>query len=409
MKRKVIWVINQTAGKPDSGWGERHYYLSNYWVKKGYAVKIISGSYNHLFINQPKTTSNWFTHEKVTEGIEFCWVKTPRYYDGGWRKFWSNLQFVLKLFFLPHQKLGKPEIIIVSSMPVFPIVNGYLFKKRFKAKQLIIEIRDLWPLTPIYLKGYSTKHPLVKIVGWFEKFAYQKSDAIVSLLGNAQPYIAEISKDPSKFHWIPNGIDEQLLEKKQISAANLNKIPSNKFIIGYTGTMGMANALEYMIEASILLKENTSIHFVLVGDGYLKEQLIKQTQGNSNITFIDKIAKSQVQAMLQQFDVCFIGRNNVKLFDYGVYSNKYFDYMLAAKPILESSNRIKSPAELSDCGFTVLPEDGAAIVEGLLKLQAMNDNELAEIGDKGAVYVKKYHNFEYLSAIYLKLFLNAPK
>ena len=54
MDKKVIWVINQTAGKPDSGWGERHFNLATFWVKKGYEVVIISGSYNHLFKNQPK-------------------------------------------------------------------------------------------------------------------------------------------------------------------------------------------------------------------------------------------------------------------------------------------------------------------------------------------------------------------
>ena len=162
---------------------------------------------------------------------------------------------------------------------------------------------------------------------------------------------------------ISNGIDENLLEEKKLSAKIIAKIPQNKFIVGYAGTMGMANALEYLIEASILMKENTTVHFVLVGDGYLKEKLVQQTFGNKNITFIDKIEKSQVQHVLRHFDVCFIGRSNTKLFDYGVGSNKYFDYMLAKKPILESSNRIKSPAELSECGINVIPENGIAIVQ----------------------------------------------
>ena len=77
--------------------------------------------------------------QEVEEGITFCWVKTPVYFDGGFRKFWSNLLFMLRLFLLPHKKLGKPTTIIVSSMPIFPIVNGYLFKKRFQASKLIVE------------------------------------------------------------------------------------------------------------------------------------------------------------------------------------------------------------------------------------------------------------------------------
>ena len=404
MSKKVIWVINQTAGKPDSGWGERHFYFANYWVQKGYVVKIISGSYNHLFKKQIETTRHLFTYENVAENIDFCWVKTPKYYDGGWRKFWSNFIFMCKLLFLTDKKLEKPTVILVSSMPIFPILNGYLLKQRYKANKLLIEIRDLWPLTPIYLKGYSTKHPLVKIVGWFEKFAYQKSDAIVSLLPNAHTYINSISKDASKFNWIPNGIDERLLESEVLSTEILNEIPTHKFIIGYTGTMGMANALEYFVEASILMKNNPLVHFVLVGDGYLKPALQQQTKLNTNISFISKINKNQVQQVLKLFSVCFIGRNDTPLFDYGVSSNKYFDYMLAGKPVLESSNFIDSPAQLSECGITVKPENAQAIVDGILKFQEMTVDELNNFGEKGCSYVKKYHNFEYLSEKYLKLF-----
>jgi len=404
MDKETIWVINQTAGKPDSGWGERHYNFSKYWVKMGYDVKIISGSYNHLFKNQPTNINNTFTIEKVEEGITFCWVKTPKYYDGGYRKFWSNLLFMLKLFLLPSKKLGKPSYIIVSSMPIFPIINGYIFKKRFHAKKLFIEIRDLWPLTPMYLKGYSKNHPLIKIVSWFERFAYKKADAIVSLLPNAHTYINKISGDPSKFNWISNGIDRELLKMEALSNDMIDRIPQGKFIIGYTGTMGMANALEYLIEASVLLKENLSIHFVLVGDGYMKSELMAQVKGNKNITFLEKINKNQVQEIISYFDICFIGRNNTPLFDYGVSSNKYFDYMLASKPILDSSNRIKSPSEMAKSSHIVQPESAIAIVEGIKYLQALSTEELNKFGENGYYYVLKYYNFEYLSNKYLKLF-----
>ena len=403
--KKTIWVINQTAGTLDSGWGERHLMFAKNWVKKGYDVKIISGSYNHLFKNQPLVSNKTFTIQPVEKGISFCWVKTPKYYDGGYRKFWSNFLFTLKVFFLPIKKLGKPSDIIVSSMPIFPIINGYFFKLRFKA-QLIVEIRDLWPLTPIHLKGYSLKHPLIIIVGWFEKFAYRKSDSIVSLLPNAAPYINAISKDPSKFHWIPNGIDENLLEKEALSQSIINQIPKNKFIIAYTGTMGMANALEYFVEASKILSNYNDIHFVMVGDGYLKPELQKQTSGQNNITFIEKISKAQVQTVLSYFDVCFIGRNNTPLFDFGVSSNKYFDYMLSKTPILVSSNLINDPVERSQCGITVKPESAQTIADGILTFYNLPLAERKKMGEKAYDYVKKYHNFTVLSETYSSLFKN---
>jgi len=404
MNKKTIWVINQTAGKPDSGWGERHYYFAKYWIKKGYTVKIISGSYNHLFINQPKITDKTFTLEKVEEDITFCWVKIPKYDGGSIFKLWSMIVFAFKILFIKAKLLGKPDIIIVSSMPIFQILSGIYLKRKYKVQKLIFEIRDLWPLTPIYLSGYSKYHPVVVVMKWIEKIGYIKSDKIVSLLPNAHKYINNISNNPSKFSWISNGIDSELLKDEKLPSSVLSLIPKGKFIIGYTGTMGMANALEYLIEASIKMKNDSNIHFVLVGDGYLKSELIEKTLENTNITFINKISKNQVQNMLKLFDVCFIGRNNTRLFDYGVASNKYFDYMLSKKPILESSNSINSPAELSGCGFIVQPESSDAIIEGINKLISKPKEQLNDMGVKGFIYVKKYHNFEYLSFKYLKLF-----
>ncbi|MFY0631050.1 MAG: glycosyltransferase family 4 protein [Flavobacteriaceae bacterium] len=405
MKKKVIWILNMTAGKPDSGWGERHYYFSKYWIKKGFDVKIISGSYNHLFHNQPIVKKGQkFTLEETEDGITFCWVKIPEYDGGSIFKLWSMIRFAFSTRKLSKELLGKPDHIIVSSMPIFPILTGNYLKRKLKAKKLFFEIRDLWPLTPMYLKGYSKWHPMVLIMAWVEKFGYKKSDGIVSLLPNANLYIDKISKDPSKFHWIPNGIDEALLVNEKLPEEIINRIPKDKFIIGYTGTMGMANALEYLIESSISLKDNQDIHFVLVGDGYLKKELQEKVKGNNNITFIQKINKNQVQEMLQHFSVCFVGRNNTPLFDYGVSSNKFFDYMLAKKPVISSSNKIKDPVELSNCGFVVTPESSESIAEAILKLKAMTSDERSYLGLKGYNYVKEYHNFDYLSNLYIKLF-----
>lgn len=404
MGKKIIWILNQTAGKPDSGWGERHYYFAKYWIQKGYTVKIISGSYNHLFINQPQISNKTFTIEEVEEGITFCWVKNPKYDGGSIFKLWSMIVFSFRILFLKDKALGKPSIILVSSMPIFQILSGIYLKRKYKAKKLLFEIRDLWPLTPIHLSNYSKFHPMVVLMRIIEKIGYKKADEIISLLPNAYKYIDKISGNPSKFHWIPNGIDEKLLKRELLPDTIKNKIPADKFIVGYAGTIGMANAMEYFINASIQLKKNLKIYFVLVGDGYLKNQYKVQTKNSKNITFIDKIPKNQVQDLLKLFDICFVGRYKNKLYDYGVSYNKYYDYMLSKKPILESSNNINSPAELAQCGLIVTPEDSAAIVDGIVKLEAMDTVELDEIGMKGYDYVKKYHNFEHLSEKYLELF-----
>lgn len=148
-------------------------------------------------------------------------------------------------------------------------------------------------------------------------------------------------------------------------------------------------------------KDREAFHFVLVGDGYLKAELESKSVGLTNITFIPKIRKNQVQAMLKHFDVCFVGRNDSPLFQHGVSANKYFDYMLAGKPVLDANNYIKDPVELSGCGIIVRPESAEAIVQGVLQLYNMPADERERMGRLGYEYVTKHHSIRYLAEVYL--------
>lgn len=399
---KNIWIINQFAGNPESGWGERHYYFSKNWIEKGYKVTIISGSYNHVFHKLPDAPKHF--NMDVYNGTPFCWVKVPHYNPKSVTRFWSFMVFAFKILFLPASKLGKPDIIVVSSMPIFPVLTGHWLKLWHKSKALFFEIRDIWPLTLVLLGDISPKHIAVRFISWFEKFGYKKADKIISLLPNAKSHFEEVANAGEKFVFIPNGLDEGVLEKEQLPDHVESSIPKDKFVIGYTGTIGLANALEYLVEAAGRLKSDERFHFVIIGDGYLKEELIKKSADYGNISFFSKIRKNQVSSAIDKFDICFVGRNNTPLFKHGVSANKYFDYMLAGKPVLDSNNFIKDPVELSGCGIIVKPDSAVAIEEGILELYNLSEDERNAIGEKGRVYVRENHSITKLSNLYVDLF-----
>lgn len=401
--KKTIWVINYFAGTPLSGWGERHYYFAKYWKEMGYEVKIISSSYNHMFNEKtlPVVTEK-FTNEQF-DGLDFVWVKTPRYNPQSMKRFWSQLVFAWKVMQLPIAQYGKPSTIIVSSMPIFPIWSGIKMKHKYGAK-LLFEIRDIWPLTLQLLGNKSASHPAVKFIGWFERIGYQQSDVVVSLLPNAHQHFNEVAKKKVEFAYIPNGIDATQLKSETIEAEMKRAIPKDKFVIGYAGTLGLANALEYLIDAAYILQADDRFHFVIVGDGYLKTQLQDKSKPWGNVTFFDKIKKNQVQDLLAHFDVCFVGRNDTPLFKHGVSANKYFDYMLAEKPILDSNNLIKDPVDLSGCGIIVKPDSAEAIVNGIMQLYTMSETERKQMGAKGRQYVLRNHSIQHLATQYAALF-----
>ncbi len=97
--KKTIWVINQFAGTTESGWGERHFYFARYWKQMGYDVKIISGSYNHMFVKN-KEVKGLYEHE-IFQGVDFYWVKTPKYHPKSMQRFYSMWMFMRRVLQLP--------------------------------------------------------------------------------------------------------------------------------------------------------------------------------------------------------------------------------------------------------------------------------------------------------------------
>lgn len=397
---KNILVINQFAGTPESGWGERHYYFAKYWKEQGYDVTIVSGSFNHMFKKTVEVQG--YCKTESYNGVKFCWIKTPAYDPKSVKRFFSMLIFAWRVLFIKKVLDNRPDYIVVSSMPIFPVLSGYYLKKKFKSSKLLFEIRDIWPLSLIELAKVSKYHPLALFIGWFEKFGYRNADVTVSLLPNARGHFEEVAGRKVNFAYIPNGIDPTQLKDEVLDAVITDMLPNAKFVIGYAGTLGQANALEFFVEAAKNLSSSyPDIHYVLVGDGYLKEQLQRSSDGCPQVHFLPKIKKDQVQNMLKHFDICFVGRNDTPLYKHGISANKYFDYMLAAKPILDSNNYIKDPVELSGCGIIVIPDSTSAIEEGIIKFYNMSNPAREEMGQKGKAYVLHEHSIRTLALNYL--------
>jgi len=393
---KNIWIINDYAGTPYHGMEFRHYYLAKELIKLDCKVTIISSSYSHLFKNQP-------THKReMIEGIEYLWLKTFNYGDAHNKKrvlkwFW----FMFKLLSLPF-RTKKPDVIIVSSIAPFSILPAWILSKFYRAK-LIFEVKDIWPLSLVEVGGFKSTHLFIKFMGWFEKFALKKSDFIVSNLENYGEHIKNLNIE-REFSWISNGIDlDSVRDTKLLNKEIADKIPKDKFIVGYTGSIGIANALDSFLESATLLKEKKEIVFVIVGKGNERERLKKEFE-SENIIFIDAIDKNQVPSMLELFDICFLGWNKESLYRYGTSANKIFDYMLSAKPIINAFSGAGDIIQKAQCGITVEANNETEIKEAILKLYSMSEEERNILGKNAKEYVLKYFTYKELAKKYRELF-----
>jgi len=397
---KHITIINQYIGSPYHGMEYRHYYLAKNLIKLGYKVTLISGSYSHLFSTLPIVKGD-FTKE-IIDGIEYIWVKIPKYKSSkSIGRIWNMIYFTWKLRFL---KDLEPSHIIVSSPSLFPIKVAKKWTKKFKSK-LFFEVRDIWPLTLVELSNLNYSHPLIRFMHYYEKFAYRESDTIISLLPNAKEHFLENGMEDNKFFYLPNGIEIEKKEMEPLPEDILQQIPRDKFIIAYSGTVGIANNLDYLLDVANLLKENNDIHFIILGQGGEKKRLEDRVKSLElkNFTFLNPISKEQVRTFLEYIDVAFISLVKENIFRLGVSPNKIFDYMYAKKPIIWAIEAGNNLVEEADCGISLELNNIVILKESILSLSKLSSDSIKKLGENGYNFVIQNHSYRELSRVLIKI------
>lgn len=399
---KCIWYISKYASPLKYGFATRHFYLAREFNRMGAKTVVIASDSNHLALI-PRSDKRYF-HEEI-DGIETWWIRTLKYRGANsFRRILSWLDFEFKLWLMPKHELSRPDVIIVSSLSLLTVFNGYWLKRKYRCK-LIFEVRDIWPLT-IIEEGFSPWNPFVMLLAWAENFGYRHADVIVGTMPNLAEHVAFIMGKTLNCKCVPLGYDPGLYDNLQALPEDYTSIhiPKGKFIVGYAGTIGLTNALEPLIDCAIAMKDDDLIHFLLLGEGDLLETFKAKAKGLANITFAPKVGKAQVNAVLSQCQILYFSVEDSKVWRYGLSLNKLIDYMMAAKPIVASYNGYPSMVNEAQCGRFIPVNDVNALRQAIEEYAKMDPVQLNEIGQRGKDWLISNRPYDKIAKEYFRLF-----
>jgi glycosyltransferase involved in cell wall biosynthesis len=392
-KMRILY-INHYAGSPRHGMEYRPYYLAREWASAGHEVQIIASAQSHIRSRQPQLAGKRRLDETI-DGIRYMWFRTPAYHSNGIARVRNMGSFVSRLFFESKCIAAefKPDVVIASSTYPMDIWPAHRIARLAGAK-LVFEIHDLWPLTPMELGRMSRWHPFIMLLQAAENYAYRHADVVVSMLPKVREHVETHGMAPGKLHVVPNGINpsEWAGASEELPAALGNLLAAlrgqGRPVIGYAGTHGVSNALDTFLEAAKLMRDE-DVAFVLVGGGPDKAALQRWVVAErlSNVYFFDPIPKGQIPALLQRFDVVYIGWRRQALYRFGIAPNKLMDYMMAARPVLHAVEAGNDPVAEARCGLTVVPEDPPATAHGIRALLALSEAERKAMGQRGKDFV----------------------
>ncbi|MEX8192614.1 glycosyltransferase family 4 protein [Comamonas guangdongensis] len=402
-----ILIINHYAGSQIHGMEFRPYYLAREWVRMGHKVQIVAGAYSHIRARQPKMPLGVRWLDEILDGIAYRWYATPSYRGNGVGRVYSMVSFLWHLW-RNGKALArdfKPDVVIASSTYPMDIWPARRIAKAAGAR-LVFEVHDLWPLSPMELGGMSKWHPFILWVQMAEDYAYRHADKVVSMLPKAQPYMQARGMAAKKFFYVPNGVDEEEWTAPHSLPAevvqHLQKIRGKGLpIVGYSGTHGLANALDDLLSAAQRLEGRAEV--VLVGTGPERERLLARVREEhlSNVHMLPAVAKQAVPNLLEAFDITFIGSTANPLYRFGISPNKLMDYMFAAKPVVMAIDAGNDPVGESGCGITVRAGDVEAIIQAVLRLTELSTVERETMGQAGRAFILRNQTYAQLAQRFL--------
>lgn len=365
---KVLYVV-QHFNIPTGSAGIRPYKMAKALLDSGHKVTLVCGSYEGAktgltgdFINGKRTG--------FYEGIQIIEFDI---------KYSNKMSFLKRtgVFFLYVWKtVGLAltfnyDILFASSTPLTVGIPG-IFARWIRKKQFIFEVRDLWPELPKAM-GVIKNPVILWMMGVLEFLCYKSANKLIGLSEGIVKGINERGVSLNKIANIPNGCDLDIFSINH-STINIHGTQEGDFLCLYSGTHGIANGLDILIDTAEILNEkgNQTIKFILVGDGKCKPNLVNKTKEKklNNIIYLNPLNKQDLSRLMNTCDVGMQLLANIPAFYYGTSPNKFFDYISAGLPVLNNyPGWIADIITKYNCGIEVPPDNPLQFANSLIKLE----------------------------------------
>ena len=375
------------------------------WVADGHEVTVVTCAPNHPRGVLYPGYRNRLRQIEDIEGIRVVRVLTYlSANEGTWKRIANYFSYMMSatLFSLFERR---PNIVIATSPQFFCGWAGVLVSK-FRRQPLLLEIRDLWPESIVAVGAMRSRTAL-----WFveklEQWMYRAARHIVTVGEGYRLGLIKRGVDADRLSVVMNGVDRELFFPRGKDREFANQLGvTDRFVITYCGTIGLAHGLEVVLRSATLLRQydRSEIVFLMVGDGARLEELrvAAAQRGLDNVIFTGALRRKLIPRVLSLSDVCLVHLRKSKTFE-TVMPSKIFETAAMARPIiLGVKGFARDFVEKVGCGLCIEPENERELLEAALRLA--DDTELrARLGEAGYNYVVNEFDRKRLAARYLEI------
>lgn len=320
-----------------------------------------------------------YTHSKkqprrsTYKGIEIKFLPSTRFHKSKiFGRIINILTFTVSTAFRLIFSKDKTPVFTHTNPPSLGMLVSLICK--LKGRKFIYILLDIFPEGLIRLGKLSTGNPLVKVWKNMNIRTFRRSERIIVLGRDMGEYIESIYPEGrEKIEYIPHWQDENLIHP--ISFGNNPFIKEHmlngKFIIQYSGNMGLWNDMETIGKAASHFIDG--VQYVFIGDGMRKHELHKSLSSaeNRNILFLPFQPGEKLGEVLTANHVSLVSLR--KGLEGMAVPSKIYGILAAGVPVIAmvpEQSEIAYIVREENCGYVVDPDDVDGLINAVLELKS---------------------------------------
>lgn len=364
-------------------------------AKQGHEVVVATGKPNYpdgeIFAGY---RALGIQQERFFESVEVLRVPLwPRGKGGALNLLINYLSFVFSgIVFFPWllRKRQFDAILVFAPSPITQAIPAILLKW-LKRAHLALWVQDLWPES-LAATGFVKNSFLLRAVGLLVKGIYAWCD---TLLVQSRAFIDPVSRYArrDKIVYYPNSIDIELpVVAADTIPAEFSYELNEYFSVVFAGNLGTAQAVETLLEAARLLKQDPKIRLVLVGSGSRLAWLQAQKQAHQldNLLLPGRFPMEVMPQIFERASVLLVSLKDEDIFAQTIPS-KIQAYLAAGRPIIAS---LRGEGALvvteAQAGESCAPEDPVALAALIRSMKSRPVAELQTMGQLGKAYFNEH-------------------
>jgi colanic acid biosynthesis glycosyl transferase WcaI len=284
------------------------------------------------------------------------------------------------------------DVVFLRLPPLQLGITGVL-ARRLRGARVILNVQDIHP--DLSIESGLLRNPfLIRLAQAFEKWIYRHTHEILVISEGFKKNLLAKGVPDEKIVILPNWVDTDTLSPRPRENPMARRLGlTDRFVLMYSGTISISSAatLERILEAAALLRDDSTIRIVVVGEGLKKPDLTAKSASLqlANVDFIPFQPFADLPDLLGSADVLLVPLDKEK--SLLSVPSKLYTFMSAGRPILglaHPDSEVFSLIRETGSGVCAPPDDPRAIAAAIRALKA-DAAAREKMGRAGRAYAEK--------------------